>query len=291
VSPPARKLKPPHNVRVLQKWISEHVKEHEEGLVGRRYQRWLSYMVVSAILDRLRDENDEPVFLLKGGAAMELRLGLKARASGDYDVAFRERTGDMFERLDEALAYEFRGFTISRAEATDIRDIGAKRVDLKLSFKGRSWQTVQLELAHSEGEAGQEIDRVLAIPLDPVGIEGPREVACVSLRYQIAQKIHACTTEPEPGRINDRSRDLIDLLLLRGLVPHRGPVRAACVEIFNLRGMHAWPPRVTVYDEWRTSYPEEAAELGFKPSDVDDAAARVQAFIEQIDFAVPNQHD
>jgi hypothetical protein len=70
VSPSDEERKPPHNVRVLQKWISEHAKEHEEGLVEQRWQRWLSYMVVSAILDRVRDENDDPVFLLKGGAAM-----------------------------------------------------------------------------------------------------------------------------------------------------------------------------------------------------------------------------
>jgi Nucleotidyl transferase AbiEii toxin, Type IV TA system len=285
MSSSTERRKSPHNVRVLQKWISEHVKEHKEGLLERRYQRWLSYMVVSAILDRVRDENDDPIFLLKGGAAMELRLGLGARASRDYDVAFRERAGDMLKRMDEALVHEFRGFTTSRSEAVDIRDTGAKRIDLKLSFKGRSWQTVQLELAQSEGAAGQEIDRVPAIPLDPVGIEGPSDVACVSLRYQIAQKAHACTTEPKLGRTNDRSRDLIDLLLLQGLVEDLGPVRRACSEIFALRGMHSWPPRVKVHDEWRTSYPEEAAELGFKPRDVEDAAARVQAFIENIELA------
>jgi hypothetical protein len=285
MSAPAERRDPPQNVRVLQKWISEHVKEHEQGLVERRYQRWLSYMVVSAILDHMRDENDDPVFLLKGGAAMELRLGLRARASKDYDVSFRERAGDMLEHLDEALAHEFRGFAISRTEAVEIRDTEAKRVDLKLSFKGRSWQTVQLELARSEGAAGQEIDRVPAIPLDPVGIDGPSNVACVSLRYQIAQKAHACTTEPRAGRINDRSRDLIDLLLLQGLIEDLAPVRLACIEIFDLRALHAWPPRVKVHEEWRTSYPEEAAELGFEPSDIEEAAARVQAFIEEIHLA------
>jgi hypothetical protein len=191
----------------------------------------------------------------------------------------------MLKRLDEALAHEFRGFTVGRTEAVDIRDTGAKRLDLKLSFKGRSWQTVQLELAPAEGDAGQEIDRVPAIPLDPVGIQGPNDVACVSLRYQIAQKVHACTAEPRPGSINDRSRDLIDLLLIKGLVEDLGPVRVACAEIFDLRAMHAWPPRVKVREEWRTSYPEEAAELDFEPRDVEDAAEHVQAFIGEIDLA------
>jgi hypothetical protein len=38
-------------------------------------------MVVAAMLDHARDENEDPVFVLKGGAAMELRLGLRARAT------------------------------------------------------------------------------------------------------------------------------------------------------------------------------------------------------------------
>jgi len=33
------------------------------------------------------------------------------------------------------------------------------------------------------------------------------------------------------------------------------------------------------------SYPKEASELSFDPSDVEDAAARVQGFIKKIDLA------
>ena len=58
---------------------------------------------MSAVLDRVRDEDGEPLFTLKGGAAMELRLGLNARASKDYDAAFRDRAEGMLDALDEAL--------------------------------------------------------------------------------------------------------------------------------------------------------------------------------------------
>jgi hypothetical protein len=67
-------------------------------------QRWLNAMIVTAVLDRVRDEDGEPIFLLKGGLAMELRLQLRARATGDYDAAFRSRTEDVIDHLDEALA-------------------------------------------------------------------------------------------------------------------------------------------------------------------------------------------
>ena len=54
-----------------------------------------------------------------------------------------------------------------------------------------------------------------AIPLGPFGLHGPEDVACVAVRYQIAQKLHACTEVFARGRTNNRFRDLIDVLMLR----------------------------------------------------------------------------
>ena len=64
-----------------------------------RYQRWINVQILSAVLDRVRDEDGDPLFALKGGAAMELRLGLTARASKDYDAVFRERAESMLDAL------------------------------------------------------------------------------------------------------------------------------------------------------------------------------------------------
>lgn len=63
------------------------------------------------------------------------------------------------------------------------------------------------------------------------------------------------------------------------------PVREACVEIFELRAEHAWPPTIVIFDSWRESFPREADELGFEIRDVDGAAAEVQALISEIDGA------
>lgn len=65
---------------------------------------------------------------------------------------------------------------------------------------------------------GQEVDRVPAKPLDHLGLSGPSDVPCVAVRWQIAQKLHACTEALTAERRNDRFRDLIDILLLWDLV-------------------------------------------------------------------------
>ncbi len=247
-------------------------------------------MVVAGILDHARDENLDPLFVLKGGAAMELRLGLRARATKDFDATFRHAVLNMVDHLDVALRRGHGDFTATRTELAPIAETGAQRVDIKLAYRGRSWATVQLEIAPAEGQAGLEIDRLPGKPLDALGLDTPTEVPCVSVRYQIAQKLHACTESPAPGRTNDRFRDLVDLLLLEGLIEDGdwAGLRAACEEIFELRNMHPWPPVVTVFDGWSDGYRPLAAAVAFPISDVQDAAERLRQLIARIATAAPS---
>jgi hypothetical protein len=98
-------------------------------------------------------------------------------------------------------------------------------------------------MAPVEGEMGRELDRVQAIPLDPLQVPLPETANCVSLRYQAAQKLHACTEVFDEGRENDRFRDVMDILLVEDLLHDIGlaRVRAACIDIFTVRQKHTWP--------------------------------------------------
>jgi len=79
------KDKPPFNVNVLERWLGEASKR--TGVAAGRLRRWLGFMVVPAILDEARHADDgEPLFLVKGGVAMELRVGTGARATKDSPV-------------------------------------------------------------------------------------------------------------------------------------------------------------------------------------------------------------
>ncbi|MGO9761797.1 MAG: nucleotidyl transferase AbiEii/AbiGii toxin family protein [Solirubrobacteraceae bacterium] len=242
-------------------------------------------MIVTAVLDRVRDENGEPIFLLKGGLAMELRLQLRARVTGDYDAAFRTRTEEAVERLDEALAQPWNSFNLTRDAPEIIPNTKAVRVRLRLSYKGRSWGSVQLEMAPVEGRMGLELDRVEAMSLDSLRVPLPEAANCISLRYQVAQKLHACTEVFEEGRENDRYRDVMDILLLEELLYDIGlnRVREACVDIFTVRDKHTWPPTVTVYDSWRVPFAELARENRFTPEDIDEAAAALTALIAAVE--------
>jgi hypothetical protein len=115
----------------------------------------------------------------------------------------------------------------------------------------------------------------------------PEAAHCVSLRYQVAQKLHACTEVFDEGRENDRFRDVMDILLVEDLLYDVGlaHVREACVDIFTVRDKHTWPPTVTVYDSWRVPFTELARQNGFTPENIDEAAAALTSLIAAIDSA------
>src|SRR5262249_2765544 len=114
------------------------------------------------------------------------------------------------------------------------------------------------------------------------GLDGPDKVACLSLRYQIAQKLHAVTERP-PDRPNLRFWDLIDLILLRDIAGDFDRVREAAEQIFAGRDTHEWPPRLVVPDAWGEPYARSAAEIdGELPATIEGAADLIRAFIAEI---------
>ena len=141
---------------------------------------------------------------------------------------------------------------------------GSLRFQVALEYRGRSWSTVQVDLSRGEGDT-TEIELVEPLALEPFGLDTPPALPCLSLRYHIAQKIHGMTQPPKGDEeANERFRDLADLLLMRELATDLPGVREACVEVFELRGTHAWPPAVEPPEVWQEPFAALAAELGLR---------------------------
>lgn len=285
MSPP--EFKPPRRTPTqsghLERLVGDYGRAH--GIAVERARRWLSVVSFAGALDAVRADND-PRFLIKGGASMELRLGLGARTTRDVDIVFRGERNEMLDALEEAFVQPYGSFSFRRkGPVEDIRDTGSRRLSVQVGFAGRDWQTLQIEVARPEAVESELV--AVAIGIADFKLDGPEWVACLSLRYQIAQKIHAVTEQPS-GRTNLRYWDLIDLILLRELLGHDlGRAREACVETFVTRDLHAWPPDLVVPDDWREPYATMAGGLETDlPRDVDAAAEDVRTFIATIDGAV-----
>lgn len=281
------KDRPPATHKALERWILD--KARGDGIAVDRARRALSFMVVAAVLSRLIDDEGHPLFILKGGVAMELRFGIRARASKDYDTAFRSELAKLEEVLEQARQHQVGQFTISATKPEPIGPTGAVKIMLRLNYGRHPWGTVALEVSAAEGKSGDPADidyRKPAPDLSVFGLEAQGDVPCFSVRYQIAQKLHACT-EVTTHKENDRFRDLIDVLLLEELVGEDGwpDVLAACEEVFGLRGKHRWPPAVTVFPGWPEPYAVLARQTSFPITDVNEAASAVTGLIARITAA------
>lgn len=282
---------PPKNRRALEQRLRNVIPDTE---LQQRARRQLGYVALAAALMRhARDEHDEPLFLVKGGVAIELLLGLRARATKDLDATARLAADEIEPRLRASLTHGWEGFSFRLLGLDRIRDTSAFRGDIKIGYRGDPWGTVQFEVSPAEGTAGREIQWTSSAFVDPehLGLQSPGELPIVTISYLIAQKLHACTDHTDPEQPNDRYRDLIDLILVDRLVDEedRTSVREACVEVFSLRDKHDWPPRVEVLPEWVDGYRRLAERLDFSPADVNHAAGDVQKIIMCIDAARPTR--
>jgi Nucleotidyl transferase AbiEii toxin, Type IV TA system len=268
----------------LERLLGDYSKAH--GVAPDRMRRWISTITLIGALDRVRD-GEESRFLVKGGVSMELRLGLGARSTQDVDFVFRGRTTELLDALQEAFKQPYSGFEFRRkGEPEEIRDTGSKRLELAVSFQQRGWQTIRVEIGRPEADESDLVSS--AISLADFKLDSPQVVACMSLRYQIAQKIHAVTEEPADGRPNLRYWDLIDLILLRALLEDDlWRVREACVQTFAVRATHDWPPTLRVPEAWSEPYRFDVSQMEADlPADVQVAAEAVVEFIGAIDVAV-----
>ncbi|MDP2957761.1 MAG: hypothetical protein Q8N53_15150 [Longimicrobiales bacterium] len=72
---------------------------------------------------------------------------------------------------------------------------------------------------------------------------------------------------------------------MRELAHDLGGVREACVEVFALRGTHAWPPVFDPPAFWEEPFARLSREVGLLSSTLEQAAAQARAFVTAIDAA------
>ena len=272
----------------LQRWLTEWAAA--EGVTAGRLQRRVSVLVVSAMLDHLRDDAGNHRFVAKGGAALEIRFGSRARTSKDFDTVYRGALDDAVGEVDTAVATAWNGFVgrVTRVGRVDVPGLRVQpvRFEVKLNYKGKPFGTVPMEVAAPEGDALRRVDTV-DVSLDPVGLPVPPTVPCLSVRYQIAQKLHACTDRLDGVRQNDRAHDLADLILLEELLDDDDldEVRSACIDVFAIRDRQPWPPALVAPPHWPALWSAIVEEDHFPVTALDDAAQRVRTLIARIDAA------
>ena len=235
-----------------------------------------------------------PSGVVKGGTSMQIRFGVNARYTQDLDAA---RPADVdidefIDALEDNLTVGWAGFTgvVAPGKPSQPKRVPAAYVmrpfTIELFYRGSSWIKVPLELGHDEIGSAGDVEMVpparAAELFAALGLPDPGPVPVMRAEYQVAQKLHACTTVPPDGT-NDRARDLVDLQLLEDDIDLR-KTREAAVRVFSYRRQGAWPPDVVEHAGWQELYDEAAEGLAVRDS-VSDAVEWANRLVQRIDSA------
>jgi hypothetical protein len=297
------KTKQPASVTVLNNWIAQAEGKLGPDARGGRLGWLVASSVAIACVQRAIDADGRQLFLLKGGTLLQHRLPATARTTKDVDGLVRGDLDAFLLALEDALAEPWGPLMLRRGEV-EVVNIPAKiikprRFDIIIEFRGVTWRRIQFEVSPDESGIGQHFEAIEPPPLSGFGLPDPDTLVGIAMRFQIAQKIHAVSDPHEPPDfINDRARDIVDLLLLRDLAAETGSptladIRAAGAALFQARAdeaqqlglpSRAWPPTVTGHAHWGDDYKRAAASTNIELS-LDAAVAEINAWIAELDKA------
>lgn len=226
-------------------------------------------------------------WVLKGGMALEIRLGDAARSTRDIDMVLRGPYDDgdrVRELLVESLVVDPEGdaFTFAVGPARPISEDEAGRLGWRFhvdaALAGRRFDAVRVDVvARSDEISGTE--RLTMPGLLAFADRPAREVEVVDRHQHFAEKLHALT-RTYGDRPSSRTKDLVDLVVLvdGGLEPSRDLAQAVD-HVFRERSTHPVPE--TIPDPpaaWADPYERMATELALSARDLVGATELIRGF-------------
>jgi predicted nucleotidyltransferase component of viral defense system len=261
---------------------------------GTQIQGLRLKVAIERLLARLFHEASPP-WLLKGGYSMELRFRPQARFTRDLDLTLREtmwrdgrpdRLSDAHEALMAAArrdSGDYFVFTIAPARKELTRaPAGGGEFGVTASVAGRVFAQFHVDVGFGDVELGAP-EQLAGDDLLSFAGFAPARVLAIPRAQQFAEKLHAYT-HPWTDRVNTRSRDLVDMVLLieRGDL-HVDEVRHAVRKTFGQRGKRSVPVELDAPPpSWQAEFPAMAQQAGLEAGDLAAAFDALQAFWRRV---------
>jgi predicted nucleotidyltransferase component of viral defense system len=232
-------------------------------------------------------EHDPSRWVLKGGYALELRLGGKARATKDIDLDLPPPpVEDLLDELQEAAEVDLGDhfvFVVSRPKAMRGAPLGSFRFSVEARLDGRPFTGFVLDVGQGDAPLGEAECRDGQADLGFAGIPRAR-MAVYPLADHFAEKLHAYT---RPRETKTRVKDLLDLsLILEELaddLPPAAEMRRTMEATFGRYGTHDLPdPLPDPPEGWREPFGAAAEELGLQTTEIDLAHRHLQDYLRSV---------
>lgn len=224
-------------------------------------------------------------WVLKGGFALQLHLGVRSRTTKDIDLLMRHSASPAWDLLRQAGAADLGdwfAFEIGRPQAEALGDHGGQRFPVHSLLDSRAFERFHVDVG--TGDPILEPPEVLSTPdllafadIDPVPFP------TYPLTQQIAEKLHAYTRKHK-GTESIRVRDLVDLLLIASRSTFdAGKLLAAIHATFEARATHALPEQFPEPpSKWGPPFRKSADELELPWHDLSEGTEAVRGFIDPL---------
>jgi hypothetical protein len=237
--------------------------------------------------------NSPESWLLKGGLALQLRLGDRSRTTQDIDLMLVKPLANLHQVLVQAAAMDLADwFEFEVAPATGpAAPGGGMRFLVTSRLDSRAFERFHVDVGI--GDPVLEPAETITTPplLEFAGLP-PTQVRCYPLTQQIAEKLHAYTRPRQHGD-NSRVKDLADFLLIAELSAFSGDrLLEAVAATFEARQTHALPSELPAPPAaWEVPFRRQAQELELGYTNLRDAFLAAGAFLNPVlQQAVKGKH-
>jgi len=224
-------------------------------------------------------------WVLKGGYALQLRLGDRARTTKDIDLLSIEQKNEIQPALQAAGFLDLGDwFSFEVASATEIAVEGPSvlRFSIRALLDSRAFESFHIDVGVGDPIIGP-IDYLDTPNLLSFANLESVSIPCYPVNQQIAEKLHAYS-RPRGSGPSSRVKDFIDIILLAKLGEiNKQELVAAIKATFDHASTHEIPSELSPPPrEWLRPYNRMAESLGMDEVSFDEAYIHLQNFLNPI---------
>ncbi len=250
---------------------------------GEPLMRLRKMVAFDRMLARLIVASPE-LWVLKGGYALQLRIGARARTTKDVDLLLQQSSDKAHSALIDAASTDLKdwfSFEVGQAIHTDLGDQpGSFRYPVHSLLDRRTFERFRVDVG--TGDPMLVAPENLTGPplLEFAGIT-PTTFPSYPVPQHLAEKIHAYTRE-YGTRENTRVKDLIDILLIAMTSElESSDLTRAVSLVFKARATHKVPDQLPdPPPAWSRSFPRLRRELELPWGDLKDAMIAARQFLD-----------
>lgn len=226
-------------------------------------------------------------WVLKGACALELRLGLRTRATKDIDLARSDNEDDATNHLNAATGLDLGDYFEFEARLTPaldaVTEVRTVRYTIRADLAGRRFEQFPVDITLRDPSSDETEQLSMPNSLEFADLSLP-SMPVVILERHLAEKLHAYTGVYGPdGRESTRVKDLVDIVLIGELAELDATTLADALNAtFDERAIQPLPTSSpTPPESWARPYAQLAREVGLA-SDLKPAHTAAVQLLEPI---------